>query len=307
MNFYTYNYSYHNKIGLICMDNICINILMQQYKSKIKNVGMQSDDINQIKQIINDKCPDSERLFAVEGIWAHQKLLNSKISVKSFLFCPEYIYSSEAVHLVVSFLDKTEKVYVVSKKVFQRLSERDKPDGLITVGELPTLDIDKWKLKEDAVIAVLDGLETPGNIGTILRTCDGSGVDAVFICNKRARITNTKVIKGSMGAAFVIPIVEFEYIDDCITWLTARNYNIYLADTRADKTFKSYEYKENSALVLGSERYGISSEWYSINSHMLSIPMLGVCDSLNVGTAASIILYEICLKKRMRGCEKMIL
>lgn len=282
------------------MGNLSINSLLQKYKGKIKNIGIQNDDIKQIKLIINGGCPDAEKLFAVEGIWAHQKLLDAKLGIKAFVFCPEYVYSNEAALLTGLFLDKAEKLYMVSQRVFQKLSERDKPDGLITIGEFPSHDINKLKLKDDAVIAVLDGLETPGNIGTILRTCDGSGVDAVFICNKRARITNPKLIKGSMGAAFVIPIIEFEHADDCIKWLTAHSFNIYLADSNGDKSYKSYEYKGNSALVLGSERYGLSEQWYSINPSVLSIPMFGICDSLNVGTAASVLLYEICLRKRMK-------
>jgi RNA methyltransferase, TrmH family len=294
-------------MGLISMSNTYINSLVERYKIKIKHVGMQSDEINQIKRIINGNCPDDEKLFAVEGIWAHQKLLSTNIEIKTFIFCPECIYSNEASLLVETFLKKTEEVFVVSKKVFGKLSERDEPDGLISLGKFPVYDIENCKLKTDPVIIVLDGLETPGNIGTILRTCDGAGVDAVLICNKRARITNTKLIKGSMGAAFVIPIVKFDCVNDCIMWLMARNFNIYLADTKADKTYKSYEYGGNTALVVGSERYGISEEWYNLNSNMLSIPMLGVCDSLNVGTAASIITYEICTKKNMKGCGKMIL
>lgn len=275
-----------------------MNDLLEKHKNKVKHIGIQNDKIIKIKQIINGNYPDYKKLFAVEGIWAHQKLLNTSIKIESFLFCPEYIYSNEAAQLIDTFIDKTDDVCVISKKVFEKFSERDEPDGLISIGKFPAYDIDNCKLKDDAVITILDGLETPGNIGTILRTCDGAGVDAVFICNKRARITSTKLIKGSMGAAFVIPIIEFNCVNDCIMWLMARNFNIYLADTRANTTFKSCEYEGNTALVLGSERYGISKEWYNFKTHMLFIPMFGICDSLNVGTAASIILYEICLKKR---------
>lgn len=282
------------------MSNLSLNALMYKYKGKIKNAGIQSVDINQIRSIINGNYPDDERLFAVEGIWAHQKLLDAKIEINTFLFCLEYIYSNEAVALIGSFLDKAQKVFIVSQRVFQKLSEREKPDGLITIGKLPLYDINRLKLREDAIVAVLDGLETPGNIGTILRTCDGSGVEAVLICSKRARITNSKLIKGSMGAAFFIPIIEFKNINDCITWLRANNFNIYLADSNGAKSFKSYDYRGRSALVLGSERYGLSEQWYSVNANVLSIPMFGMCDSLNVGTAASIILYEMSLRKQLK-------
>ena len=150
-------------------------------------------------------------------------------------------------------------------------------------------------------------MENPGNIGIILRTCDGAGVDAVFICNKKARVTNPKLIKSSMGAVFRIPIIEFNDMNVCAKWLKAHNFSIYLADTRANETYKSFDYDGNSALVIGSERYGISGKWYSCNPHLLSIPMLGICDSLNVGVAASVITYEISMKRLQKGCGKMII
>lgn len=73
------------------MSSLCVNTLIQKYKHKIKNVGILSDDISQIKLILRDSYPDEERLFAVEGIWAHQKLLDAKIEIKAFLFCSEYV------------------------------------------------------------------------------------------------------------------------------------------------------------------------------------------------------------------------
>ena len=110
-----------------------------------------------------------------------------------------------------------------------------------------------------------------------------------------------------MGAVFTIPIIEFGDTSACIMWLKAHHFNIYLADTRAAKTYQSYHYDGNTALVMGSERYGISREWYSCEPQLLSIPMLGMCDSLNVGVAASVILYEICMRKLQKENGKNIL
>lgn len=277
--------------------NPYVQQLLESYKSKITYVGMQSDVISETKRILAGHSPDHEYLFAVEGIWAHEKLLQTDIDIRSFVICPEFIYSDEAAGMVEALIERVANVYVVSKKVFEKLSERDKPDGVLSVGRLPSNDTDTYKLNDNAVVVVLDGLETPGNIGTILRTSDGAGVDAVLICNKRSRLTHPKLIKGSMGAAFVVPMMEFDDVHDCIKWLQARNFQVYLADTRAVNTYKGYGYEGNTALIMGSERYGISKEWYENDPNLLSIPMLGVCDSLNVGTAASIIIYEICMKK----------
>ncbi len=257
-----------------------------------------------IKSIQNNTYHDVERLCVADGLWAHQKLASSDLRILSFIICPERIYSNEALELVEGFMNKAQNVYVVSERLLSKISERDGPDGLVSIVQLPCYEIDCLRLRKNAFIMVLDGLENPGNIGTILRTCDGAAVDAVFVCNRRARITSSKLIKASMGAAFTIPIIEFEDMDECIDWLLAHGFNVYLADTRADKTYKEFGYEGHTALVMGSERYGISEKWYLLNPQRLAIPMLGICDSLNVGVAASVIAYEISMQrlKRERGC-----
>ncbi|MBO0992678.1 TrmH family RNA methyltransferase [Bacillus sp. SD088] len=280
---------------MINMGNLDMKRIME--KTNIKWIGAKNDKITEIKRLIKGNYPDSERLFVAEGIWAHQRLVNTQIEIKSFILCPECIYSDEATQLVKTFTEKDADVYAVSRNVFERLSERDKPDGLLSVGMIPFYKKEDLELKDAAVILILDGLENPGNIGTILRTCDGAGVDAIFICNKRARMTNPKLIKSSMGAVFVIPIIEFSSTAACISWLKKYHFNIYLADTKSTKTFKEFEYKGRSALVVGSEKFGVSDKWYSTETQKLVIPMLGVCDSLNVGTATSICIYEICMKR----------
>ena len=148
------------------------------------------------------------------------------------------------------------------------------------------------------VVGIIEGKNPSRNIGTIMRTCDGAAIDAVLICNRRARLTHPKILKGSMGAAFTLPIVEYDSVEACKMWLTKHKFAIYLADTRAEKSYHQYEYRGRAALIVGSERYGITREWYDGPVNRLSIPMLGACDSLNVGVATSIILYEMSLKQK---------
>ncbi|MCJ7841016.1 hypothetical protein MUB24_08895 [Lederbergia sp. NSJ-179] len=271
--------------------------LLEKYKTKLQPIGGQHAKIKQIRSILNGKNADTEMLFAVEGIWAHQKLMETDIEIESLLFCPECIYSEEAFHLVKKSLKKAKNVYVVSKKVMERFSQGNKLDGLISIGLFPRYNIESLKLKKHPVVVILDGLEQAGNIGTILRTCDGAGVDGIFICNKKVKLTNPKLIKASMGGAFTVPIIEFADVTACINWLRKYHFHIYLADTRANRTYKQYEYEGNTALVIGSERYGISEEWYDCHTQQLFIPMHGLCDSLNVGTATAVIVYEITMKK----------
>ena len=298
---------YNSDTGLNDMNNIFMNQLLDKYSRKLKHIGSQHPIISQIKHIQNNTSDDSEKCFLAEGIRVHQKLITVDLKIQCFLICPELIYSNEALELVDSCIKKAEETFIVSRKLFEKVSDRDGPDGFASIVQIHSYVVDNLHLKDNALIIVLDGLETPGNIGTILRTCDGAGVDAVFICNKKARVTNQKLVKGSMGAVFIIPIIEFDDTSVCAKWLEAHDFNIYLADTRADKTYKNFDYDGNTALVMGSERYGISKDWYFCNPQLLSIPMLGMCDSLNVGVAASVITYEMCMKRLLKGCGSMIL
>lgn len=270
--------------------------LFTELKPKIREVGLQHGVINRVRNLISNSKPNPERLFVIEGIWAHNKAILTSLPVVSFVICPEYIYTPESETLVRQFAEFVSEVYVVSAKTFDRLSERDKPDGLLSICRFPVRRPKDLDLPENACVVVLDGLEIPGNIGTIIRTCDGADVDAVLVCNRRARLSHPKVIKGSMGAAFRIPIVEFTDGVDCAAWLRERGFSIYLADTRAEKAYYDYAYRGRCALIMGSERYGIHREWYADEPNMLMIPMLGICDSLNVGVAASILIYEMSLK-----------
>lgn len=290
-----------NKSGLIVMYGDIRDKILGKHKRKIRYVGRQHPVIHLIRKIRNNAHDGSERLFAAEGLWAHKLLIETGSAIRCVVICPELLYSAEALELAESCLDKASAAYIVSGKLFKKISERDGPDGLISLVQLPVYKPESLQIKEKALIVVLDGLENPGNIGTILRTCDGAGADAVFICNRKARMTNPKLIKSSMGAVFTVPVIEFDDTELCIDWLKARNFSIYLADAKAGRTYRDFDYTGNIALVMGSERYGISKKWYSCDPQPISIPMRGICDSLNVGVAASVIIYEISMKRLQKG------
>ena len=274
-----------------------LQALAENYKFKIRHIGEKHEVIKHIKGLINNTKPNPERLFIAEGIWSHNKIVELGLTVRSFVFCPQFIHTAQAARLAEAAALVADEICIVSEKTFLKISERDKADGLLSVCVFPARDLNSLRLGKDALIVVLDGCEIPGNVGTIARTCDGANVDAVFLCNRRVRLTHPKVIKGSMGAALTVPFIEFDTVDNCLAWLAKSKFNVYVADTRADKFYYEHVYANRSALVMGSERYGVSREWYA-SAQLLSIPMSGSCDSLNVGVAASIILYDMSVKMK---------
>lgn len=270
----------------------------EKYKGKVKFAGMQHGLIKQVNGLINNTKPNPKKLFVIEGIWALQKAMRYNLYIESFAFCPECIYTPESERIIDDYVEAAQDSYIVSKKVFLKMSERENPDGLIAVCRLPHFTLKDIPLKDNNLVVILDGLEIPGNIGTIIRSVDGVDGDGVILCNRKARLTHPKLIKASQGSNFTVPIIECE-MEETFKWLKENNFTIYLTDTRAQKGYYEENYKGRIAIVAGSERYGISREWYDKDVNMISIPMYGDCDSLNVAIATTIVLYEVSL--RLKG------
>lgn len=268
-----------------------------KYKNKLMSPAMQHELVKEVHALLNNTKPNPKKLFVVEGIWALEKAQNYELGIDSFAFCPEFIHSTESEKIVDDFIKLAENSYLVSKKVFLKMSERENPDGLLALCRLPQFNFKDIKLKENNLVVILDGLEIPGNIGTIIRSVDGVGADGVILCNKKARLTHPKLIKSSQGSNFTIPIVEAE-LSEAMEWLKENNFRVFLTDTRAKEEYFEPDYKGRVAIVAGSERYGMSREWYTPDCNMISIPMYGDCDSLNVAIATTIVLYEASLKQK---------
>lgn len=268
-----------------------------KYKGKVRFAGAKHGAIKRVGYIINNSKPNPQNLFVAEGLWATEKAEAYKLYVDTFIFSPEIIYTPEAEKMVEYFVEKAENSYIVSEKVFNKISERDGPDGLIALCSLPEYTYKDIELKENNLVIILDGIEIPGNIGTMIRTVDGAGGDGILVCNRRARLTHPKVIKGSHGSIFTIPVIEDE-LNSTIAWLKKNDFKIYLTDTSAEKEYYEPDYKGRVAIVAGSERYGISKEWYEDNPDLVSIPMYGDADSLNVAVSTAIFMYEVSLKQK---------
>ena len=259
-----------------------------------------------IKEFIDlKKGSKDDKAFTLEGISIIKMLLDSNIKLDTFIYCEEYMYSEDARNLLDRCRRESVNSYAVSKKVFDKLTDLDGPDGFVGIASLPDYDFDDILSKKDrATLLILDGLEISGNIGTIYRTADGLGVDGIIVCNRRAKLTSSKVVKASMGALFYIPTKQFSDTDECYKWLEERNFNIYLTDTRAEKNYFEVDYKNRVALVAGCERYGIDRKWYKDSAKLIKIPMLGKCDSLNVAVSTVIMASEVIMQQKFNLGER---
>jgi tRNA G18 (ribose-2'-O)-methylase SpoU len=258
----------------------------------LQQIGIGHPRVKQVHDIQRNTAPNPNRLFVADGLWAHNLLLETGAEIETFFWCPESIYSDEARKRSAEVAARAYRAYRVSPKTMERLAERERPDGLVSVARLPVWEPDAVHFGRSALVLVADAVEIPGNLGTLIRTLDACDADCLVLTNRRTRLTHPKVFKGSQGMCLTVPSVEFAAPEDAITWLRRNDFTVYLADTDDARNYRTLDYRGRVAFVVGSERYGISKQWYEPGFGRVALPMLGRSDSLNVSVSASVLLYE---------------
>ncbi|MDQ1295553.1 MAG: hypothetical protein QG608_3438 [Actinomycetota bacterium] len=259
---------------------------------EFQQIGVHHPAAEKVRDIQNNRAPNPRRLFVAEGLYENNVVLTYDVEVDTFFWCPEMTYSHEAEKRAAQLAERARRSYQVSARTMGRLAERPNPDGLLSIAALPQWSPDTLPLSDDALILVTDGVEIPGNLGTLLRTLDACNAEGLVMTNRRTRMTHPKVLRSSQGMSTKVPSFEFEDTGEAIRWLRSRRFTVYLADTDESTHYRHCHYAGRTALVVGSERYGISQPWHDAGFARVGVPMLGAADSLNVAICASVLLYE---------------
>lgn len=184
--------------------------------------------------------------------------------------------------------------------VFEKMAYRERPDGLLAIGPQVACRLDDLNLPANALVLVAESIEKPGNLGTMLRSADASGVNAVIVCDKCTDIHNPNVVRASTGTLFTLPVAEAT-AEEALAFLKARGFAILAATPHAEKLHFEVLLTGAVALCLGSEQYGLSTHWMDQARLRVRIPMLGVADSLNVAAATTILLSEAVRQRILAG------
>src|SRR5260221_7240087 len=160
------------------------------------------------------------------------------------------------------------------------------------MARLQDTDAERLLSGQSAIMLVIDGMKIAGDLGTVIRSAEACAADCLVLTNRRTRLTHPKVLRSSQGMSIRVPALEFDEVADAISWLDSRGFTVYLADTENSSNYRSCDFAGRTALVVGSERYGISPPWYAAGFRRIGIPMLGSADSLNVAVSAAVLLYE---------------
>jgi TrmH family RNA methyltransferase len=231
------------------------------------------------------------RRFIIDGAREISRALAADIQVVEAFVCDELGTSAESEAAVSAIQGSKTETFHVSTEVFAKIAFGNRHDGVLAVAELPDRGLAKLALSDAPIVAVLEGLEKPGNVGAILRSADAAGVDAVIVADGRTDIYNPNTIRASIGTVFAPNVCEATTAE-AIEWLRSKDLQILAARPDAEKLYTETDLRSGAAMILGSEAHGLSSAWSAIGVTPVRLPMHGIADSLNVSTTAAVLFYE---------------
>jgi TrmH family RNA methyltransferase len=181
---------------------------------------------------------------------------------------------------------------IVADSVFRQMSDTQTPQGVLTVLRKPSYNIDTILDGPAPLVMVLEDLQDPGNVGTIIRTAEGAGVQGIFLTKNSVDITNPKVIRSTMGSIYRMPFI---YVEDVVLLaheLKTRGIRSYAAHLKGRNTYDKESYQGGTAFLIGNEGNGLSEKAAGCADCLIRIPMAGQVESLNAAMAAGILMYE---------------
>lgn len=256
-------------------------------------LGQNSPKIKELRDFLKNNR--SKDLIITDDITILKTAISNKNEIIELFICDDVTYQIQTNKILDEAAEQSKITYYISKNIFDKLATKENHVEFFAIIKLKLKTIDEMNNLD--FLVVTDHLEIPGNLGTIYRTLDSASVDGLINVDTITKLTNQKLCSSARGANLLIPTCDTTY-EEALTFLLKNDYTIYLGEPNLGHDYKYYDYKGKIAIVVGNERFGINADWYNHKHEKVFIPMLGSNNSLNVGVAASILIYEATMKRK---------
>lgn len=252
---------------------------------------------SQVKNIINlmtkSRYRSREQAYIIEGIRIFMEAPESCIR-KAYLCENSPAYEDKQVRNKLSDIEYE----VVSEKVFSSISGTVTPQGIIAVMDMPGYTLTELLDSKKNLYMVLDELQDPGNLGTIMRTAEAAGVAGIIMSRGTVDIYNPKVIRSTMGTIFRVPFIYADDLKEALADMKKKGIQLIAAHLKGDKWYDEIDYREKTAFLIGNEGNGLRDEISEMADKLMKIPMEGEVESLNAAVASSVLMYEAYRQRR---------
>ncbi len=180
----------------------------------------------------------------------------------------------------------------VSEEVFRKMSDTQTPQGVLLVLKRPEYSLEELLKQDNPLFVLLEDLQDPGNLGTIVRTGEGAGITGVIMSDRTVDIFNPKVIRATMGSVYRVPFVYVDDLEKTLELFQEHGVRSYAAHLKGERYYDGFSFREPTAFLIGNEGNGLKKETADRADHYLKIPMEGQVESLNAAVATALLMYE---------------
>jgi TrmH family RNA methyltransferase len=263
--------------------------------------SLQNPRLKELVKLRDRRPRDEAGVFLIEGYREIRRALEKGVVLQDLYFSPPWFLGENEPALLAQAAAAGATLFEVSKDAFGKAAYRERPDGLLAVAPQWRRTLASLEPGEAVpLFLVVEAIEKPGNLGTILRSADAAGCQAVIVCDPVTDLFNPNVVRASTGVVFSVPCVV-EESSRVLAWLRGRGIRIVATTPGATAVYTRSDLRGPLAIVMGSEQYGLSDFWLGNADLNVRIPMAGQADSLNVAMAATIALFEAVRQRSIPG------
>jgi TrmH family RNA methyltransferase len=251
--------------------------------------SLQNPFIKQLQKLDKNRERKKQNVIPVEGLRECKLAVEGGFSIEKVVYCSEYI--SEFDLKKELNLSSTTHCIDTTPAIFNALVYRKGIANCLALIRPINYHFSDLDTSKNLLLLVVDSVEKPGNLGAMLRTCDAAGIDAIIVCDAQTDIYNPNCIRASLGAVFTKKTIVSN-AEACINWLKNNSIQTLITYLESARNYTLENYTHPTAIVVGSEAYGIKEEWLKSGFKNIIIPQVGKVDSMNVANSAAIIIYE---------------
>lgn len=249
--------------------------------------------LHYLRKLTQKKYRQEERKFLVEGMLVIEEAINAKWNVEYLLATLNFLEDAASKKLIALMTKYQIPLYEMLDKELRELTDVVTSQGVIAVVSQEKQTIKDIQKKKKNLIVALDRITNPGNLGTLIRTCDWFGVDGILISDNSVELFAPKVIRATMGSLFHFPIVPDVELTEVLEFLRKSGYSIIACSANAKESISNIQRFDNQIFIFGSEAHGIRPEVLALADEEVSIPKYGKAESLNVAIACGVALAEV--------------
>ncbi|HEY1835795.1 MAG TPA: RNA methyltransferase [Candidatus Saccharimonadales bacterium] len=235
---------------------------------------------------------DEQNLFITEGYRPITRALAAGFKFAELYYAPAWFLGTNEQAVLQQAQQADAELVEISKEAFAKVAYRERPEGLLAIGAQWHTKLEDLKLSKNPFVIVVEAIEKPGNLGTILRSADATGAEAVIVCDAVTDLFNPNVVRASTGVLFTVPAVITDSAST-IAFLRQKHIKTLAATPAAEKLYTETDMTSPIAIVMGNEQFGLSNTWLDQCDLPFRLPMAGIADSLNVSAATVVLAYEV--------------